>query len=120
MSNGQALAELRTDGYVILRDILPDPVVEEARSVLRSLLDRQAWAKGSFSAIGPSVSTTFLPKLAPSTLLSPTRRSWSLFGVRSPSLRFRLSTRSRSIRARRLSFSIRTTRCFRSFGPTRL
>jgi ectoine hydroxylase-related dioxygenase (phytanoyl-CoA dioxygenase family) len=48
MSNGQALEELRTDGYVILRDVLPDPVLEEARSVLRSLLDRQAWAKGEF------------------------------------------------------------------------
>jgi len=48
VSNGQALEELRTDGYVILRDVLPDPVLEEARSVLRSLLDRQAWGKGEF------------------------------------------------------------------------
>ena len=48
MSNGQALEELRTDGYVILRDVLPDPVLEEARSVLRPLLDRQSWGRGEF------------------------------------------------------------------------
>ncbi|MGH3561354.1 MAG: phytanoyl-CoA dioxygenase family protein [Mycobacterium sp.] len=48
MSNAQALEELRRDGYVILRDVLPDPVLEEVRSALRSLLDRQAWAKGEF------------------------------------------------------------------------
>ena len=48
MSNGQALEELRTDGYVILRDVLPDPVLEEARNGLRPLLERQAWAKGEF------------------------------------------------------------------------
>ncbi len=48
MSNGQALEELRTDGYVILRGVLPDPVLEEARNALRPLLDRQAWAKGEF------------------------------------------------------------------------
>ena len=48
MSNGQALEQLRTDGYVILRDGLPDPVLEEARSALRSLLDGQAWGKGEF------------------------------------------------------------------------
>jgi ectoine hydroxylase-related dioxygenase (phytanoyl-CoA dioxygenase family) len=48
MSNGQALEELRTEGYVILRGVLPDPVLEEARSALRPLLDQQAWAKGEF------------------------------------------------------------------------
>lgn len=48
MSDGQALEQLRTDGYVILRDVLPDPVLEEARSALGSLLDRQAWGKGEF------------------------------------------------------------------------
>ena len=46
MSNGQALEELRTDGYVILRGVLPDPVLEEARKALRPLLERQAWGKG--------------------------------------------------------------------------
>lgn len=48
MSNGQALEQLRTDGYVILRNVLLDPVLEQARSALRPLLDRQAWAKGDF------------------------------------------------------------------------
>jgi ectoine hydroxylase-related dioxygenase (phytanoyl-CoA dioxygenase family) len=48
MSDGQALEELRADGYVILRDVFPDPVLEEARSALRSLVDRQAWGKGEF------------------------------------------------------------------------
>lgn len=48
MSNGQALEQLRTDGYVILRDVLSSPVLEEARSALRSLVDRQAWGKGEF------------------------------------------------------------------------
>jgi hypothetical protein len=48
MSDGPALEELRTDGYVILRDVLPDPVLEEARNALRPLLDRQAWGKGEF------------------------------------------------------------------------
>jgi ectoine hydroxylase-related dioxygenase (phytanoyl-CoA dioxygenase family) len=48
MSNDHALEELRTDGYVILRRILPDPVLEEARSALRPLLERQAWGKGEF------------------------------------------------------------------------
>ncbi len=48
MSNGQALEELRTDGYVILRGVLPDPVLEQARNALRPLLDRQTWAKGEF------------------------------------------------------------------------
>ena len=48
MSNGQALEELRTDGYVILRDVLPDPVLEEVRNALRPLLDSQAWGKGEF------------------------------------------------------------------------
>jgi ectoine hydroxylase-related dioxygenase (phytanoyl-CoA dioxygenase family) len=48
MSNGQALEELRTDGYVILRDVLSDPVLEEVRNALRPLLDCQAWGKGEF------------------------------------------------------------------------
>jgi ectoine hydroxylase-related dioxygenase (phytanoyl-CoA dioxygenase family) len=48
MSNGQALEELRTDGYVVLRDVLPDPVLEEVRNALRPLLDSQAWGKGEF------------------------------------------------------------------------
>jgi len=48
MSNGQALEELRTQGYVILRDAVSDQVLGEARSALRSLLDRQAWGKGEF------------------------------------------------------------------------
>jgi ectoine hydroxylase-related dioxygenase (phytanoyl-CoA dioxygenase family) len=48
MSNGQALEELRTDGYVILRGVLPDPVLEEARNALRPLLEQQAWGKGEF------------------------------------------------------------------------
>jgi ectoine hydroxylase-related dioxygenase (phytanoyl-CoA dioxygenase family) len=47
-ANGQALEELRTNGYVILRDVLSDPVLEEARDALRTLLDRQAWGKGEF------------------------------------------------------------------------
>src|ERR1700756_3657637 len=38
MSNGQALEALRTDGYVILRGVLPDPVLEEACDALRPLL----------------------------------------------------------------------------------
>jgi ectoine hydroxylase-related dioxygenase (phytanoyl-CoA dioxygenase family) len=48
VSNGQALEKLRTDGYVVLCDVLPDSAVEEARSALLSLLDRQAWGKGDF------------------------------------------------------------------------
>jgi ectoine hydroxylase-related dioxygenase (phytanoyl-CoA dioxygenase family) len=48
MSNSQALEKLRTDGYLILRDVLPDPVVEQARSALRPLLERQPWGKGEF------------------------------------------------------------------------
>lgn len=48
MSNGQALEALRGDGYVILRDVLPDPVLNEARSALRPLLDRQVWGRGEF------------------------------------------------------------------------
>jgi ectoine hydroxylase-related dioxygenase (phytanoyl-CoA dioxygenase family) len=48
MSNGEALNELRTDGYVILRGVLADPVLEEARNALRPLLDRQAWGKAGF------------------------------------------------------------------------
>lgn len=48
MSNGQALEQLRTDGYVILRDVLPDPVLEQARNALRPLLECQAWGKGQF------------------------------------------------------------------------
>jgi ectoine hydroxylase-related dioxygenase (phytanoyl-CoA dioxygenase family) len=48
MSNGQALEQLRTDGYVILRDVLPGPVVEEVCGALRPLLDQQAWGKGEF------------------------------------------------------------------------
>lgn len=48
MSNGQALEELRTDGYVILRGVLSNPVLEEARNALRPLLERQAWARGGF------------------------------------------------------------------------
>jgi ectoine hydroxylase-related dioxygenase (phytanoyl-CoA dioxygenase family) len=46
--NDQALEELCTAGYVILGDVLTDPVLEEARRALRSLLDRQAWGKGEF------------------------------------------------------------------------
>jgi Phytanoyl-CoA dioxygenase (PhyH) len=48
MSNGQALEELRTDGYVILRDVLPGPVLEGVCAALRPLLDQQAWGKGEF------------------------------------------------------------------------
>ncbi|HET9877046.1 MAG TPA: phytanoyl-CoA dioxygenase family protein [Mycobacterium sp.] len=48
MPNDQGLEELRTEGYVILRDVIADRVLDEARSALRSLLDRQAWAKGEF------------------------------------------------------------------------
>jgi ectoine hydroxylase-related dioxygenase (phytanoyl-CoA dioxygenase family) len=48
MSNGQALEELRTQGYVILRDVIADPVLEEARRALRPFLDRQPWGKGEF------------------------------------------------------------------------
>jgi ectoine hydroxylase-related dioxygenase (phytanoyl-CoA dioxygenase family) len=48
MSNGQALEALRTDGYVILRDVLPDSVLELARNALVPLLDSQAWGKGEF------------------------------------------------------------------------
>ncbi|HUB54284.1 MAG TPA: phytanoyl-CoA dioxygenase family protein [Mycobacterium sp.] len=48
MSNGQALEELRTDGYVILREVLPDLVLEEVCNALRPLLDCQAWGKGEF------------------------------------------------------------------------
>ena len=48
MSNGQALEQLRTDGYVILRDVLPGPVLEEVCGALCPLLDQQAWGKGEF------------------------------------------------------------------------
>jgi ectoine hydroxylase-related dioxygenase (phytanoyl-CoA dioxygenase family) len=48
MSNAQALENLRTDGYVILRDVLPDPVLEEVRSALRPLVERQVWGQGEF------------------------------------------------------------------------
>jgi ectoine hydroxylase-related dioxygenase (phytanoyl-CoA dioxygenase family) len=48
MSNGQALEELRTEGYVILRDVLPDPVLEDVCNALAPLLDCQAWGKGEF------------------------------------------------------------------------
>lgn len=48
MSNGQALEQLRRDGYVILRDVLPEAVLEQARNALRPLLDQQAWGKGEF------------------------------------------------------------------------
>lgn len=48
MSNGQALQQLRTDGYVILRGALPDPVLEDVRNALRPLLDGQSWGKGAF------------------------------------------------------------------------
>ena len=48
MSNGQALEQLSTDGYVILRDVLPGPVLEEVCGALRPLLDQQAWGKGEF------------------------------------------------------------------------
>jgi ectoine hydroxylase-related dioxygenase (phytanoyl-CoA dioxygenase family) len=48
MSNGQAVEQLRTDGYVILPDVISDQVVGEVRSALRSVLDRQAWGKGDF------------------------------------------------------------------------
>lgn len=48
MSNGQALEQLRTDGYVILRGVLPNPVLQEVRNALCPLLERQAWGKGEF------------------------------------------------------------------------
>jgi ectoine hydroxylase-related dioxygenase (phytanoyl-CoA dioxygenase family) len=48
MSNGQALEELRAEGYVILRDVLADPVLDEVRNALGPLLDCQAWGKGEF------------------------------------------------------------------------
>ena len=48
MSNGQALEELRTEGYVILRGVLSDPVLKEVRDALRPLLDRQAWGAAGF------------------------------------------------------------------------
>jgi len=48
MPNDRALEKLRTEGYLILRDVLPDPVVEQACSALRPLLDRQPWGKGEF------------------------------------------------------------------------
>jgi len=48
MSNGQALEQLRTDGYVILRDVLPGPVLEDVCGALRPLLDQQSWGKGEF------------------------------------------------------------------------
>jgi ectoine hydroxylase-related dioxygenase (phytanoyl-CoA dioxygenase family) len=48
MSNDQALEELRTDGYVILRRVLPDAVLEEVRNALRPLIDAQTWGKGEF------------------------------------------------------------------------
>jgi ectoine hydroxylase-related dioxygenase (phytanoyl-CoA dioxygenase family) len=48
MSNGQALEQLRTDGYVILRDVVARAVVEEVCGALRPLLDQQPWGKGEF------------------------------------------------------------------------
>jgi ectoine hydroxylase-related dioxygenase (phytanoyl-CoA dioxygenase family) len=48
MADGQALEQLRTEGYVILRDALAGPVLDEARSALGPLLERQAWGKGQF------------------------------------------------------------------------
>lgn len=48
MSNGQALEELRTDGFVILRGVIPDPVLQQACNALRPLLDSQTWGKGEF------------------------------------------------------------------------
>lgn len=48
MPNGQALEQLRTDGYVILRDVLPDSVLQQVRNTLAPLLDDQAWGKGEF------------------------------------------------------------------------
>ncbi|MGA8544186.1 MAG: phytanoyl-CoA dioxygenase family protein [Mycobacterium sp.] len=48
MSNGAALDELRSEGYVILRGVLPRPVLEEVRNALRPLLDHQTWGKGEF------------------------------------------------------------------------
>jgi ectoine hydroxylase-related dioxygenase (phytanoyl-CoA dioxygenase family) len=48
MSNGQALEQLRTDGYVVLRDVLADAVLEQACNALRPLLDEQPWGKGEF------------------------------------------------------------------------
>ncbi|MBV8177950.1 MAG: phytanoyl-CoA dioxygenase family protein [Mycobacterium sp.] len=48
MSNGQALEELRTEGYVILRGVLSDPAQKEVRDALRPLLDRQAWGAAGF------------------------------------------------------------------------
>jgi ectoine hydroxylase-related dioxygenase (phytanoyl-CoA dioxygenase family) len=48
MSNGEALEALRADGYVILRDVLPDSVLQQARNALVPLLDCQPWGKGEF------------------------------------------------------------------------
>jgi ectoine hydroxylase-related dioxygenase (phytanoyl-CoA dioxygenase family) len=48
MSSGQALEELRTEGYVVLRDVLSHAVLDEARNALRPLLDHQTWGKGAF------------------------------------------------------------------------
>ena len=48
MSDGQALEQLHVDGYVILRDVVSGPVLEEAHDALRPLLTRQAWGKGEF------------------------------------------------------------------------
>lgn len=48
MPNSQALDQLRTDGYVILRDVLPNSVLHEVRTALRWLMEQQAWAKGEF------------------------------------------------------------------------
>lgn len=48
MSNGQALEQLSGDGYVILRDVLSGPVLDETRGALRPLLDGQSWGKGGF------------------------------------------------------------------------
>ncbi len=48
MSHGQALEELRSEGYVVLRDVLADTVVEDVRDALRPLLDSQTWGKGEF------------------------------------------------------------------------
>ena len=48
MSNDRALEQLRTEGYVILHDVVGDSVLTEARTALHSLLERQAWGKGQF------------------------------------------------------------------------
>ncbi len=86
MSNGQPLEELRTDGYVILRDVLRDPVLDEARNALRPLLDCQAWGKGEFfgnrtrrvhnvlaktRAIDPLVAHPAVLELLRGTLIAP-------------------------------------------------